>query len=259
MAGGAADEDRAERAEITATFGHAAEIDAATAFRLGRYRDLLLQWNQRFNLTAVTEPVAVDRRLVGDALRLLPLLDAFVETVGPDATAPRLIDVGTGAGLPGLVLKIARPRLRVTLLDATGKKVSFLNEVIAVLGLTEALAIHGRAEDLGRDAIHRGRYDVVTARAVSALPTLAELTLPFLRVGGRAFFPKGMDIAEEITEGTRASRILGGRVVTATTLEPVHDAPMTQVVVIDKISDTPFRFPRRSGLPAKEPLGRVTA
>lgn len=227
------------------------------AEQLAIYRDDLLHWNQRFNLTAVTDPKAVDRRLIGDALRLLPAIDKIVERLTEAGLPLKLIDVGTGAGLPGLVIKIARPDLDVTLLDATAKKVSFVHYMIETLKLDRVEAVHGRAEEFGHDRRFRGQFGLVTARAVASLPALMELCLPLLKVGGWAVFPKGADIDDELAEAERANRTLGGRVDSSNTLEYVHDAPMTRVVIVAKIHETPSRFPRRSGLPAKEPLGRT--
>ncbi|HEY7032529.1 MAG TPA: 16S rRNA (guanine(527)-N(7))-methyltransferase RsmG [Thermomicrobiales bacterium] len=224
-------------------------VDETARERLAVYRDALLEWNERFNLTAVKDPDGVDRRLIGDALRLLPAIDGF--------GAARLVDVGTGAGLPGLVLKIARPDLDVTLIEATGKKVAFLRHAIAMLGLEGVEALHGRAEELGRDPRYRGRYDLATARAVAALPVLVELCLPFLRVGGRALFPKGPELGTEFAEGERAAALVGGRIESAEVLPIGAGEPVTRLVIAAKIRETPYRFPRRSGVPAKEPLGRV--
>jgi 16S rRNA (guanine527-N7)-methyltransferase len=224
-------------------------VDDGVRKQLAVYRDELLRWNERVNLTAVRDPEGVDRRLIGDALRLLPFVDA--------TDGARLVDVGTGAGLPGLVVKIARPKIDVTLIEATGKKVAFLRHVIGILGLERVEALHGRAEELGRDPEHRGRYDLATARAVAALPTLVELCLPFLRVEGRALFPKGADLGTELAEGERAAALVGGRIETTEELPGDAGEPVTRLVIAAKIRQTPNRFPRRSGIPAKEPLGRA--
>lgn len=223
------------------------------------YRDDLLHWNQRFNLTAISDPAEVDRRLIGDALRLLPTIDRYVAHLRSDNLPIDLIDIGTGAGLPGLVIKIARPELPVTLVDATAKKVSFLRAMIETLQLADVDAVHGRAEDLGQSSAFRARFGIATARAVSSLPALLELCLPLIVVGGKAVFPKGADIDQELDEGGRAARQLGGRIDRTSQLEYVQDAPVTRLVEVTKIEQTPPRFPRRSGLPAKEPLGRIKA
>ncbi len=222
--------------------------------RLGQfddYRRLLLDWNGRFNLTAVTDPIEVERHLFLDALRMVPTLDALLARDGADPR--RLVDVGSGAGFPGMVLKIVRPELDVTLIEATGKKVGFLAHVIAELGLAGAVALHGRAEELGHDPQHRTAYDLATARAVASLPALLELCAPLLRVGGYAFFPKGTDLAEELAAGERAAPLVGVRIVAA----PIVADGTSRLVEVEKVAPTPARFPRRAGLPAHEPLGGI--
>lgn len=219
---------------------------------LAVYRDALLEWNARVNLTAVEDAEGVDRRLIGDALRLLPAFDE----VAAGGRLVRLVDVGSGAGFPGLALKIARPEIDVLLVEATGKKVAFLRHVIGVLGLDGVEALHARAEDLGQDGRYRGRFDVATARAVAALPALLELCVPFLRVGGRALFPKGAELGTEFAEGEAAAALVGARIEQAGLLPGEPDEPVTRLVIAAKIRETPARYPRRSGVPAKEPLGR---
>lgn len=220
--------------------------------QLRRFRDLLLRWNLRFNLTAVTEPEEVDRKLIGDALTMLPALDDAARS-----DYPRLIDIGSGAGFPGMVLKIARPQLDVTLVEATGKKVTFLQAAITELGLAGIRAIHARAEELGQSVEHREAYDIVTARAVAALPVLQELCVPLLRVGGVGIFPKGMEIADELRAGAAAASLVGARIVSSDPIAQAAGEPRSRLVVVVKLGPTPNRYPRRSGLPAKEPLGRV--
>ena len=237
-----------------------ADLDPAAHGQLADLRDLLVRWNERFNLTAIKDPAEIDARLIGDALRMLPALDALVDPIAARQTDPvALIDVGTGAGFPGLVLAVARPAIAVTLLDATGKKIRFVEQVIAELRLPRARALHGRAEEIGRQDHHREHYDVVTARAVAALPALLELTLPLLRIGGSALLPKGPDIEEELSEGTVAARELGGEIAGDTLLPEVAGSPRTRLIVARKLWSTPTRFPRRSGIPAKDPLGRTTS
>lgn len=235
-----------------------------TQEQLRRFRELLIRWNQRFNLTAVTDAAGIDERLIGDALRMLPALDDALAAWragrmrgGADgADTPRLIDVGSGAGFPGLVLKIARPELEVVLLEATGKKVGFLEHAIVELGLTGVVAIHGRAEELAHQAHHRARYDIVTARAVAALPVLMELCVPLLAPGGHALFPKGAEIEPELAEGHRAAPLVGARIVGDDPLPTGDGGTVTRLVVAVKIGATPDRYPRRSGIPVKAPLGR---
>jgi 16S rRNA (guanine527-N7)-methyltransferase len=167
-----------------------------------------------------------------------------------------LIDLGTGAGLPGLVLKIARPHLQVTLVDATHKKVRFVQHVIDELGLKDARTIHGRAEDLGHMMDYRQQFAIGTARAVAALPILLELLLPLLETGGSFILPKGGEIEDELSEGNRAAKSLGGRIEHAELLPGTENEPVTRVVRGVKLRSTPSRYPRRAGIPNREPLGR---
>lgn len=236
-----------------AAAGIGTPLDPLALERFARYRDLLLERSRQFNLTAIREPNAIEQRLFLDALALLPVIDATLARAGaPLHAGSRLIDIGSGAGFPGLLLKIARPGLDVTLVDATGKKVTFLQELIAALGLDGARAIHGRAEELGQDRAHRERFDLATARAVAALPALLELVTPFLDVGGFAFLPKGLAIEEELRSGKRAAKKLGVELL------PPVDSPTgdTRIVIARKTTLTPKAYPRRTGIPVHSPLGQ---
>ena len=221
--------------------------------QLRDFRDLLFRWNQRFNLTAVREPEEIDSRLIADALRLLPAID---EELHARQGKIRLIDLGTGAGLPGLVIKVARPEIDILLVDATNKKIQFVQHVVTELGLRSAATVHGRAEDLAQQLDYRGQFDLVTARGVASLPTLVELTVPFLVVGGVFLFPKGNNIADEYRSGQKAAKIVGGRIESAELLPGDPSEPVTRLVRGIKIGPTPDRYPRRAGIPNKEPLGR---
>jgi 16S rRNA (guanine527-N7)-methyltransferase len=214
-------------------------LDEVAVERLDRYRQLLLAANEQFNLTRITAPDEVELRLLADSLALLPLV--------PDG-ARSLLDIGSGGGVPGLPLAIARPGLRVVLLDATAKKVRFLDATARELGLTNVDAVHGRAEELARDRQHRERYDVVTARAVARLVSLVELALPFIAPGGRALFPKGSAADAELAEARYAIGMLGGWAT------PVDVSAGARVIVVDKRRPTPAQFPRRTGVPNKSPL-----
>lgn len=216
--------------------------------RFDAYRRLLLDRTARVNLTAVKDPNEVERRLFLDALLMVPAVDRLCPPLAGVET--RVIDIGSGAGFPGLALKIARPDLRVTLIEATGKKAAFLVDAIAELELSGIDAIHVRAEELGHDPAYRGRYDIATARGVASLPALLELCAPFLRVGGNALFPKGEAIAEELRAARHAAPLLGVRLADVVTLPGT-----TRLVRIEKVSATPARYPRRPGLPARDPLG----
>src|SRR6266852_4861795 len=159
--------------------------------RFLRYRQELLDWNTRINLTAITDPEEVLFKHFLDSLSLLMVYDR------PSA---RLLDIGAGAGFPGLPLKIVRPQWQVLLLEATGKKVTFMRHMVEALQLRDVIALHGRAEELGRDAGYRASFDVVTARAVASLPTLLEYAAPFCRVGGQLILPRKGDLVEELAQ-----------------------------------------------------------
>ncbi len=223
------------------------QIDA-----FARYRDLLIEWNGRFNLTAVTDPAQIDRRLFLDALRMVEPLRA-VARPRTEGQPIRMVDIGTGAGFPGIALKIALPDLDVTLVEATGKKVQFLEAVIAGLSLDGIVAMHARAEEIGVLPRYRGAFDLVTARGVSSLAALFEMAAPLLRIGGVGLFPKGLDLDEELTVGRRAARMVGIG-VEASDLIPDSE---TRLVVTRKTAETPPQYPRRPGMPAREPLGAL--
>ena len=225
-------------------------LDAEALGRFARYRDLLLERNAQFNLTAIRDPEEVERKLFLDALAILPTLDSAISPGVDDRI--RLVDIGAGAGFPGLPLKIARPDLDLTLIDATAKKTAFLSEVIGDLNLRDARAVHGRAEDLGHDRAYRECFDVAAARAVAGLPALLEYVVPFLRVGGTALLAKGLQIDEELRDGRRAVGMLGAEIVSADRL-PLDG---TRLVVAAKTRPTPANYPRRTGIPSRSPLGR---
>ena len=213
-----------------------------------RYYDEIIDWNRRVNLTSVTDWDQVQRRLILESLSVISALPGQVLDTG------RVLDVGSGAGFPGLALKIAFPRLRVTLLDATAKKTAFLAHVTGVLELRGIDVVTGRAETLAHDPAHRESYDVVLARAVARLPALAELTLPFCRTGGLVVAQKGAGIDGEVDEATRAIEVMGGE------LKEVHEIAIecsqdrTTLVVLAKLKSTPPGYPRRPGIPARRPL-----
>jgi 16S rRNA (guanine527-N7)-methyltransferase len=211
-----------------------------------RYLDLLLEWNQRFNLTAIEAPEQVIDKHFLDSLSCSLVLDL--------SPGRRLIDVGTGAGFPGLVLKIAFPGLEVLLLDAVEKRLRFLERVIAELRLTGIGTRHARAEDAGRAADLREQFDVATARAVARLSTLAEYCLPFVRTGGSFLAQKGPLVADEVTEARAALRLLGaGEPSVRSLVLPGTDIGRS-LVHVPKIAPTPRVYPRLAGTPKKHPL-----
>jgi 16S rRNA (guanine527-N7)-methyltransferase len=226
-------------------------LDVAQVERFARYRALLLDWNTRVNLTAITDPDEVVTRHFLDSLTCVLAL--------PDAWRERevaLIDVGSGAGFPGVPLAIALPRWRVTLLEATGKKVRFLEAVIAELGLANVQTVAARAEEVAHQPAYRGRFDVVTARALAALPTLLEYCCPFARAGGYVIAPKKGDLAEEVAAGGRATKALGATLLAPVpvTLPALADGRVLVVARQERLC--PPQYPRAAGAPMKRPVGR---
>lgn len=225
------------------------ELAAAHAAAFRVYADELAEWNERFNLTAIKDPLGIEIKHFADSLTCLL-------AIRPPLRPPRcaLIDVGTGAGFPGIPLKIVCPEVRLTLVESVGKKVSFLEHLIGKLDLKEVRLIKGRAEEVGRDAAHREKYDWAVARAVAEMPTLLEYLLPLVRVGGRALAQKGKDAPAETHRAEHAARILGGRHAQITEVELPGVAEPRYLVVFDKAAATPGKYPRRPGVPSRQPL-----
>jgi 16S rRNA (guanine527-N7)-methyltransferase len=211
-----------------------------------RYENELLSWNNRFNLTAIQEPSQVQTKHFLDSLSCLSIMR--------ESPVEKIIDVGSGAGFPGIPLKIVLPHIHLTLVESVGKKVSFLNHLIEVLGLQNINVVNERVEVLGQQSQHRQKYDWAIARAVAVMPVLAEYLLPLVRMGGKMLAMKGQNAPAETQTADRAFRILGGhlRRLVPVTLPGVTDE--RYLVVIDKVAATPESYPRRVGIPAKKPL-----
>ena len=219
------------------------------------YYETLISWNKRVNLTRVTNYEAVQTKHFLDSLSCLPTITRIWGLPAPETgTEPQAIDVGSGAGFPGLVLKIAMPVLRLTLLEATGKKTEFLRFLVTRLGLPDVTIMNARAEELGQDTKHRERYDLALARALARMATLAELTLPLVRMGGLVIAQKGEDPTAEVEAGQKAIVTLGGQVREISRLAVPGLEGTRHLVVLEKVIATPTRYPRRPGMPAKRPL-----
>ncbi len=221
-------------------------LTAGQLAALELYEQQLLEWNERFNLTAIHEP---------DKIRIKHFLDSLTCLVAMrESPMERVIDVGSGAGFPGLPLKIIYPRMQLTLVESVGKKVEFLRHIVQLLNLEEVEILSERAEAIGQMAAHRQKYDWAVARAVAVMPVLAEYLLPLVRIGGAAIAMKGINAPAEAQTADNAIRLLGGhlRILIPVTLPGVADE--RYLVVIDKVAATPSGYPRRVGIPLKKPL-----
>ena len=211
-----------------------------------RYYELLVEWNSFMNLTAITDFDEVFKKHFVDSLSLIKVMDLDKEIT--------VIDVGTGAGFPGLCLKIAFPKLKITLLDSLNKRLNFLNTVIDELGLKDITTIHGRAEDIAKKPEYREQFDIAVSRAVANLTTLSEFCLPFVKVGGSFIAYKSEKIEEEKKEAKSAVKILGGEFLSEESFYLPDTELYRNLYSISKVSETPKKYPRKAGLPLKEPL-----
>lgn len=219
-------------------------IDEQRADTFYKYMQQLLEWNEKINLTAITEPKDI-------------ILKHFIDSITIEKYIKKnakVVDIGTGAGFPGIPLAIIRKDVDITLMDSLNKRIKFLNEVIAKNNLSHVMAVHGRAEELAISNEYREQFDIATSRAVASLNVLLEYMLPFVRVGGYCICMKGANIEEEKENSKRALELLGG------TIEKIDSfvLPNTEfgrsVVIVKKIGSTPKKYPRKAGTPAKEPL-----
>lgn len=224
------------------------KIDLAEAQleQFAQYYDLLIETNRHFNLTAITEPEEVYCKHYYDSLSLAMIV--------PVDQIQTVIDVGTGAGFPGIPLKIAYPHLDIVLLDSLKKRVHFLEIVIEKLGLKGIRCIHGRAEDFGNREDYRQRFDLSVARAVAKLNVLTEYCLPFVKVGGSFVAMKGSDVEEEINQAKRAFKILGQASYLCQSISLPDQRGERTLIRIDKKKKTPRQYPRRAGVPKRNPL-----
>jgi 16S rRNA (guanine527-N7)-methyltransferase len=213
------------------------------------YYEELVEWNKGVNLTAITDYEEVQLKHFLDSLTLVPAFEDKAWSKGDFS----LLDVGTGAGLPGIPLKILLPKVRLVLLESVAKKTAFLQHVVNCLSLDHVEVLTGRAEDIAHQDSYRERFDLVVSRAVGRLSTIAELTLPFCREGGLFIAPKKGKIEQELSQAAKAIDTLGGKLKEVKKVELELLEPRF-LVMVAKVSPTPQRYPRRAGVPAKRPL-----
>jgi 16S rRNA (guanine527-N7)-methyltransferase len=231
--------------EIQTLLGIHLSVQQTNQFKI--YEQELLTWNDRFNLTAIRDVVGIRNK---------HFIDSLSCTMAFNETAPvRLIDIGTGAGFPGIPLKILYPGLILTLVDSVGKKVEFCRHVVETLKLERVEVIQGRAEELGQSPKFREKYDWAVARAVANLPTLIEFLLPLVRVGGGALAQKGESGLAEAHASEKVVQIMGGRLRQLRKVNIPGVVEDRYLIIIDKVAPTPAQYPRRVGLPSKKPLG----
>lgn len=228
--------DLAEKIELT--------IKLKEVERFYSYMKKLIEWNTKINLTAITEPKEIILKHFIDSLTI----HSYIQ--GED----KIIDVGTGAGFPGIPLKIVNENCKITLLDSLNKRISFLNESIVTLGLTQIEAIHRRAEDAGKEQKYREKYDVAVSRAVAPLNVLVEYLIPFTKVGGKIICMKGSRVQEELEQAQEAINRLGGKIERIDNFKLPKTEMERNIIIISKWKNTPKEYPRKSGTPGKNPI-----
>ena len=221
-------------------------LSAAQINAFERYQTELEKWNQRASLTAIREPEDVRRKLFLESLGCLLAMQG--------TAMDKVIDVGSGAGIPGLPLKIVQPEMGLTLVDSVGKKTKFTEHMVDVLGLEEVEILNLRAEQVGRMASHRELYDWALARALAPMPVLVEYLLPLVRVGGRVLAQKGKDAKEEVQLASKAIKLLGGKFQELIAVDIPGESPQHYLVVIQKVAETLEQYPREVGVAKKRPL-----
>lgn len=209
-----------------------------------KYMNLLIEWNEKMNLTAIIEPEEIIQKHFIDSLTILNRIE----------DNKSVVDVGTGAGFPGIPLSIMNPTLKITLVDSLNKRLVFLQEVINQLGLKNVELVHARAEDFGQNKKYREKFDVATSRAVANLSTLSEYLIPLVKLNGKIVCMKASEAEEEIEQAKKAINVLGGTIKNVETFDlPQSDIGRT-IITIEKAKKTPAKYPRKAGTPSKEPI-----
>lgn len=211
-----------------------------------QYKDLIKYWNQKINLTAIVEDEQIVKKHFIDCIKIFKCL--------PLKEAKNIIDIGTGAGFPGIPIKIIKPDINIVLLDSLNKRINFLNEIISKIELKDIVTIHGRAEDFSTKIEYREKSDVAVSRAVANLAVLSELCIPYVKVGGYFVAMKGPSVEEEIKDGKNAVSILGGKIEDIIKIEIENSDLNHNLVVIKKLKETPKAYPRKAGIAVKKPL-----
>ena len=219
------------------------DIDNVSAEKFAVYMELLREWNEKINLTAITDEEGILVKHFFDSCSISEFVDNS-----------KIIDVGTGAGFPGLPLKIVNDTLNLTLVDSLNKRIKFLNEVKNKLGLKNVETVHGRAEDVGIDNKYREKYDFAVSRAVAELRILVEYLLPLVKVGGKVIAMKGPNIDEEVENAKKAVKLLGGEIERIESFRLGNTDNERTVIIIKKIKNTESKYPRKAGIPRKNPL-----
>lgn len=209
-----------------------------------KYMNLLLEWNKKMNLTAIIDPKEI-------------ILKHFIDSLTIEKNIEKdsyLVDVGTGAGFPGIPLKIVREDIKIVLLDSLNKRIQFLNETINQLELENIEAIHARVEEFGKNKKYREKFDVATSRAVANLSTLSEYMLPLVKVGGKCICMKGKEIEQELQDARNAIEILGGEIIEKEEIQLLSNDMNRNIILISKVKNTHSKYPRKAGTPSKEPI-----
>ena len=220
------------------------ELDKNQIEKFYKYMDLLIEWKEKINLTAITNRKDIIVKHFIDSLTIQRYL----------SDAVNIIDVGTGAGFPGIPIKIVNPNLKVVLVDSLNKRINFLQEVIKKLNLDNIEVIHARAEDLGQNKKYREAFDIVTSRAVANMSVLSEYLLPLARVNGKCICMKGSDVEEELENSKYAINLLGGKIEKVDKFELSNERIGRNIIIVKKLKNTPNSYPRKAGTPAKKPL-----
>lgn len=220
------------------------ELNEIQTKQLYKYMNLLIEWNNKINLTAIIKPEEIILKHFVDSLTISKYVN----------NNSSIIDVGTGAGFPGIPLKIYRTDLKVTLVDSLNKRLNFINTIIEELALKNVVTVHARAEEIGKNKLYREQFDVVTSRAVANLSTLSEYLIPLAKINGKCLCMKGSEIEEELLNAKKAIDVLGGKIDKIEKFELPKSDIKRNVVLITKENKTPAKYPRKPGIPAKEPI-----